>query len=65
MVFRFADPAIVESSGLTVADGLVSTVNDSGDSARVFTVDADSGRTVGVTTLGRRGDRRRGAGPGR
>ena len=50
VVFRFADPAIVESSGLTAAGGLVTTVNDSGDSARVFTVDARSGRTVGVTT---------------
>ncbi len=50
VVFRFADPAIVESSGLTAAGGLVTTVNDSGDSARVFTVDAASGRTVGVTT---------------
>ena len=50
VAFRFADPAIVESSGLTAAGGLVTTVNDSGDSARVFTVDAASGRTVGVTT---------------
>ena len=49
VVFRFADPAIVESSGLTAAAGLVTTVNDSGDSARVFTVNA-AGRTVGVTT---------------
>ena len=49
VVFRFADPAIVESSGLTAAGGLVTTVNDSGDSARVFTVGA-SGETVGVTT---------------
>ncbi len=50
VVFRFADPAIVESSGLVVEDGLVVTVNDSGDSARVFAVDLDTGRTVGVTT---------------
>ncbi|MGZ8744872.1 MAG: hypothetical protein ACXWXO_18295 [Nocardioides sp.] len=50
VAFRFADPAIVESSGLTAANGLVTTVNDSGDSARAFTVDATSGRTVGVTT---------------
>ena len=50
VAFRFADPAVVESSGLTAAGGLVTTVNDSGDSARVFTVDATSGRTVGVTT---------------
>ena len=33
VVFRFADPAIVESSGLAAAGGLVTTVNDSGDSA--------------------------------
>ena len=49
-VFRFADPEIIESSGLVVADGLVVTVNDSGYSARVFTVDLDSGRTVGTTS---------------
>jgi hypothetical protein len=47
--FRFADPAIVESSGLVFTDGLVVTVNDSGDSARVFAVDPADGRTVGVT----------------
>lgn len=48
-VFRFQDPAIVESSGLVVRDGLVVTVNDSGDGARVFTVDLRDGSTVGVT----------------
>ena len=47
--FRFADPAIVESSGLVVVEGLVVTVNDSGDEARVFTVDPATGETVGVT----------------
>ncbi|WP_432476525.1 hypothetical protein [Nocardioides sp. GXQ0305] len=47
-VLRFADPEIVESSGLVARDGLLQTVNDSGDEARVFTVDR-SGRTVGVT----------------
>jgi hypothetical protein len=50
VVFRFADPEIIESSGLVVEDGLVVTVNDSGDSARIFTVDLDTGRTVGRTT---------------
>src|SRR4051794_26971122 len=45
----FRDPAIVESSGLVVRDGLFLTVNDSGDSGRVFAVDA-SGATVGVTS---------------
>ena len=47
--FRFADPAIVESSGLAVVDDLVVTVNDSGDEARVFSIDPASGETVGVT----------------
>lgn len=45
---RFADPEIVESSGLVARDGLLVTVNDSGDEARVFAVDPASGRTVGV-----------------
>lgn len=50
-LFRFQDPAIVESSGLVVLPGgLVVTVNDSGDSARVFVVDPRNGRTVGTTT---------------
>ena len=47
--FTFQDPAIVESSGLVVGDGLFVTTNDSGDTGRVFTVDA-TGRTVGVTS---------------
>lgn len=50
VVFAFADPAIVESSGLVARDGLFVTINDSGDSARVFTVDPGSGETVGVTS---------------
>jgi sugar lactone lactonase YvrE len=45
----FRDPAIVEGSGLVVTDGLFVTVNDSGDSGRVFVVDR-SGATVGVTS---------------
>jgi hypothetical protein len=45
----FADPAIVEASGLVVRDGLYVTVNDSGDQGRVFVVDG-SGRTVGATS---------------
>lgn len=49
VVFRFQDPEIVESSGLVVQDGVFLTVNDSGDSGRVFAVDPASGRTVGVT----------------
>ncbi|MGY2700466.1 hypothetical protein [Nocardioides sp. HB32] len=47
--FAWQDPAIVESSGLVVSDGLFVTVNDSGDTGRVFTVDA-AGTTVGVTS---------------
>lgn len=50
--FRFTDPAIVESSGLALVDGLVVTVNDSGDEARVFAVDPATGETVGVTRWG-------------
>ncbi len=49
-VFRFEDPAILESSGLAVVDGLLVTTNDSGDSGRVFAVDPATGQTVGVTT---------------
>lgn len=48
-VTRFADPEIVESSGLVVGDGLAVTINDSGDSARVFAVDLRTGETVGGT----------------
>ncbi|GAA3525328.1 WD40 repeat domain-containing protein [Nocardioides daeguensis] len=48
-VFGFTDPEITESSGLVARDGLVVTVNDSGDSNRVFTVDPATGDTVGVT----------------
>ncbi|CAB4689300.1 MAG: hypothetical protein F2667_01635 [Actinobacteria bacterium] len=47
-VFSFQDPAIVESSGLVVADGLFVTTNDSGDTGQVFVVDGQ-GRTVGLT----------------
>lgn len=49
VVFRFEDPEIVESSGLVVQDGLFWTVNDSGDTGRVFAVDPATGETVGVT----------------
>ncbi len=47
----FRDPAIVESSGLVVRGGRFVTVNDSGDTGRVFTVDA-TGETVGTTGWG-------------
>ena len=49
-VCRFQDPQIVESSGLVARAGLFFTVNDSGDSGRVFAVDARTCRTVGVTS---------------
>lgn len=49
-VLTFQDPAITESSGLVALDdGLVVTVNDSGDRGRVFVVDR-RGRTVGTTS---------------
>lgn len=49
-VFSYTDQRIDESSGLVARDGLVVTVNDSGDSNRIFTVDPATGRTVGVTS---------------
>lgn len=54
VAFSFTDPEIVESSGLVAADGLVHTVNDSGDTGRVFSVDPRTGDTVGTTSW--RGD---------
>ncbi len=50
VVFSFADPDIIESSGLIAHDGLFATVNDSGDGGRVFTVDPGDGSTVAETT---------------
>lgn len=47
----FQDPAIVESSGLVVREGLFLTTNDSGDGGRVFVVDG-TGKTVGSTSWG-------------
>lgn len=55
VVFTFTDERIVESSGLAVLpDGLVVTVNDSGDEGRVFAVadTGDGGDTVGVSAWG-------------
>lgn len=49
VVTKFADPEIIESSGLVVAGDLAVTTNDSGDAGRVFTVSLRTGRTVGVT----------------
>jgi hypothetical protein len=48
VAFELADPAITESSGLVVVGDLFATVNDSGDTGRVYVVD-DRGRTVGTT----------------
>ena len=48
--FRFSDPAIVESSGLSLTgDGLAVTVNDPGAAARACGVDPATGDTVGTT----------------
>ncbi len=48
-VCTFADDRITESSGLVDLGDLMVTVNDSGDQARVFTLDPSSGETVGTT----------------
>lgn len=48
------DPRITESSGLAASQahpGLVYTINDSGDEARIFAVDIASGRVTGVTSI--------------
>lgn len=50
VVLSFTDREIGEASGLAVVDGLVVTVNDSGDTGRVFAVDPATGDTVGVTS---------------
>jgi hypothetical protein len=50
VAFSFADPEIIESSGLIAEDGRFATINDSGDSGRVFTVDPSDGETVAVTS---------------
>lgn len=47
--FTFADARITESSGLVIDGDLAYTVNDSGDSARVFAVSRTTGETVGVS----------------
>ena len=52
--FTVRDHLVAESSGLTVQDvdgeRLFTTVNDSGDSGRVFTIDPATGETVGTTS---------------
>lgn len=50
VLFTFADRAITESSGLVDAADTVHTVNDSGSDPELFSLDADDGRTVEVTT---------------
>jgi hypothetical protein len=52
VVFSFQDNDIIESSGLVVVRGLVVTTNDSGDRGRVFSVDPETGETVGTTGWG-------------
>ena len=52
VVFSFQDNDIVESSGLAVVRGRVVTTNDSGDTGRVFTVNPETGETVGTTGWG-------------
>ena len=48
-VFELRDDRIYESSGLADLGSLMATVNDSGDTSRVFVLDAESGETVGLT----------------
>jgi hypothetical protein len=48
-VFELQDDRIYESSGLVDLGPVMATVNDSGDTSRVFVLDPDSGKTVGVT----------------
>ena len=52
-VFELHDDRIHESSGLADLGSVMATVNDSGDSARVFVLDPDSGKTVGLTDFHR------------
>lgn len=54
VVSRMTDPRITESSGLAVSrayDGIVYTINDSGNDPLIFAIDLNSGRTVGVTRV--------------
>ncbi|MEO6411484.1 MAG: hypothetical protein ABIO48_02755, partial [Pedococcus sp.] len=51
---RIDDDRVTESSGLALSirhPHTVWTVNDSGDTARVFAIDTETGRTVGVHTF--------------
>lgn len=55
VAFTVTDHRIVESSGLAWADvdgeRWITTVNDSGDTGQVFTLDPGSGEVVGTTTF--------------
>jgi hypothetical protein len=52
-VFELHDDRIFESSGLADLGSVMATVNDSGDSSRVFVLDPKSGKTVGLTDFHR------------
>ena len=49
-LFRFADRAITESSGLVDADTVIYTMNDSGSGPVLYAIDPATGETTGVTT---------------
>ena len=49
-LFRFADRAITESSGLVDVGAVVYTTNDSGSGPELYAVDPATGETAGVTT---------------
>ncbi|MDR7086017.1 hypothetical protein J2X11_000856 [Aeromicrobium panaciterrae] len=54
VVSRMNDPRITESSGLAVSrsyDGIVYTINDSGNDPLIFAIELKTGRTVGVTRV--------------
>lgn len=54
VVSRMNDPRISESSGLTVSrsyDGIVYTINDSGNDPLIFAIELKTGHTVGVTRV--------------
>lgn len=54
VVSRMNDPRITESSGLALSrayDGIVYTINDSGNDPLIFAIELKTGRTVGVTRV--------------
>ena len=54
VVSRMEDPRITESSGLALSrayDGIVYTINDSGNDPLIFAIELKTGRTVGVTRV--------------